>query len=105
VRLNEPLIDTLNQYRLDIQAHFSENLDAYRFVNEPYESTISGQHKLFTAQATHVAWMIEQAKEFSDESKAMRWLCFIQGWMWSRNLLTIDKAIEHNRAILNPSNV
>jgi hypothetical protein len=48
----------------------------------------------------HVAWMLAELVKFDDRGKAIRWLCFVQGVLWSTGHLTIDEAREHNRGIL-----
>lgn len=47
----------------------------------------------------HVGWMLDQISDL-DDAKAMRWLCFVQGVLWTLGRLTIDEAREHNSAIL-----
>jgi hypothetical protein len=48
----------------------------------------------------HLEWMTEQIPKFLAEGrkeKANRWLGFIQGSLWSKNIYTIDQMKEHNR--------
>ena len=59
-------------------------------------------------QANHLLWMCGEAKKFLDHvagdkddrgiiEKAMRWLGFIQGGLWSAGLFSIDQMKDHNR--------
>lgn len=44
-------------------------------------------------QAQHVSWMCIEAKKFLEvgrTEKAMRWLGFIQGWLWTVNIKVLD---------------
>lgn len=41
----------------------------------------------------HILWMLDEIPSLS-EDKANRWLGFIQGWMWSFNLATINQLME-----------
>jgi hypothetical protein len=47
----------------------------------------------------HVLWMCREAKTFAAEKpeKAMRWLCFVQGVLWSVDGWTIDEFKDDNR--------
>lgn len=48
----------------------------------------------------HLYWMTTQVPVFlegGDIEKAMRWLGFIQGGMWSWGFFTIEEMKEHNR--------
>lgn len=52
------------------------------------------------ARLAHVTWMCETAKGYvlmGDREKAMRWLGFIQGVLWSDNVKSIDDMKEDNR--------
>lgn len=47
----------------------------------------------------HALWMCHEAKKFAVEKpeKAMRWLCFVQGVLWSLDGWTIDEFKDDNR--------
>lgn len=48
----------------------------------------------------HAAWMICKIPEFmaaGRSEKAMRWLGFVQGYLWARGLAGIDEMKEWNR--------
>lgn len=48
----------------------------------------------------HATWMISQTLQFLDEGKidkAMRWLGFIQGVLWTTGRCTIEELKEMNR--------
>lgn len=55
----------------------------------------------------HLLFMCDRIKEFAVEgndkslSKAMRWLCFMQGCLYSNGYSTIDDFREDNDKILN----
>lgn len=43
---------------------------------------------------SHVAWMCQEAQTFVDQKrieKAMRWLGFVQGYLWARSMRTLDE--------------
>ena len=49
----------------------------------------------------HCLYMCQKAQDFLKEDrreKAMRWLCFVQGVLWTQGLLTIETAKEQNKA-------
>lgn len=49
----------------------------------------------------HCLWMcgeIERQVRIGDREKAMRWICFIQGVLWTSGLLSIDSMRDDNRA-------
>lgn len=48
---------------------------------------------------SHIYWMCLEAKTFAEAkpAKAMRWLCFIQGVMWSHCGFTIEEFKDDNR--------
>ena len=51
----------------------------------------------------HCRWMIPEAIRYaatqheSEVAKAMRWLCFIQGCLFTEGIMTIDEMREDNR--------
>ena len=50
--------------------------------------------------ARHVAWMCDKAWELvqgGETEKAMRWLGFIQGYLWCENIRSINKMRDDNR--------
>lgn len=51
--------------------------------------------------AQHAVWMLCKVPEFFEtgrEAKAMRWLGFVQGFIWARGYATIDEMKEANRS-------
>lgn len=50
----------------------------------------------------HCAWMCDKiiSGEF-DQDKAMRWLCFVQGCLWSLGVKTINEMKDDNRSPLS----
>lgn len=53
-------------------------------------------------QARHVMWMLDQVHVFVDEGrkeKAMRWLGFAQGFLWTAGLTSIAELKSHNRPV------
>jgi hypothetical protein len=61
-------------------------------VKNPTAVTISQQLR-------HVAWMCQETRKFvqaGETEKAMRWLGFIQGTLWSHGVYTIGEMREHN---------
>lgn len=51
----------------------------------------------------HCLWMcqeIEHQVQLGERDKAVRWLCFIQGVLWSNGYMSIDSMREDNRDIL-----
>jgi len=49
--------------------------------------------------SNHIREMMNIIPSFPPEKveKAMRWVGFIQGWFWSKELFTIDEMKDHNR--------
>jgi len=46
----------------------------------------------------HCAWMCDQIISGSlDREKAMRWLCFVQGCLWTLGIKTIAEMKDDNR--------
>lgn len=48
----------------------------------------------------HCHGMIEKIVEFIHQGrreKAMRWVCFIQGYLWSQGIYTLTDFMNHNR--------
>lgn len=53
-----------------------------------------------TEQLEHLLWAVTEVKSFVDEGrieKAMRWLGFIQGVLWSNHQYSIDDLKDMNR--------
>ena len=49
---------------------------------------------------SHVLWMLCKIPEFIEagrEEKANRWLGFVQGVLWAKEIYTIEEMKEHNR--------
>jgi len=54
----------------------------------------------------HTAWMLCKIPEFmaaGRHEKAMRWLGFVQGYLWARGLAGIDEMKEWNRPSGTPA--
>ena len=52
------------------------------------------------SEASHVFWMLITIPIFMREGrteKAMRWLGFVQGFLWARGMATIDEMKAANR--------
>lgn len=45
----------------------------------------------------HVVWMCSEAQTFPNTDKAMRWLGFIQGYLWVNGVFSIEEMKDHNR--------
>lgn len=58
-----------------------------------------------THRLNHCLWMLNEVRvlmmgttvEDRDIAKAERWICFVQGVLWSANLRTVDEMREDNR--------
>lgn len=51
-------------------------------------------------KSEHVKWMLTQVPTFlldNRKEKANRWLGFIQGALWSKNLYSIEEFKDHNK--------
>lgn len=49
---------------------------------------------------SHCLYMAIEAQKFIEEDrvdKAMRWLCFVQGVLWSEQFITISELKKHNQ--------
>lgn len=49
---------------------------------------------------SHCHGMLDKMEEFlvqGRREKAMRWLCFVQGCLWSNGYFTIGRLADHNR--------
>lgn len=59
----------------------------------------AGRGPTHSQAISHVAWMCQETKTFAQDNpeKAMRWLCFIQGVLWSVDAWTIDEFKDDNR--------
>lgn len=54
----------------------------------------------------HTEWMLRQIPKFLKEKrreKVNRWLGFIQGVLWSKNVYTLEEMKDHNRPQKNSS--
>lgn len=58
-------------------------------------------------EARHLLWMLKTIQEDSSmsDTKIMRWLCFVQGVLWSRGVLGIGQAKADNYKILNEGSI
>lgn len=45
----------------------------------------------------HLIYMCQEAAKFTNREKAMRWLGFIQGALWTNGAATIDELKDMNR--------
>lgn len=51
------------------------------------------------SRAKHVLWMALETRDLVDADrmeKAFRWLGFIQGWLWTVGIYTVDELKSHN---------
>lgn len=49
---------------------------------------------------SHVLWMVYQIPKFIEagrKEKANRWLGFVQGTLWAKDIYTIEEMKEHNK--------
>jgi hypothetical protein len=62
-----------------------------------YPSDLSGPTA--SSALSHAAWMCQELVTFAAEKpeKAERWLCFVQGALWTVDGWTIDEFREDNR--------
>lgn len=71
-----------------------------RFKEAGYEPCQDREALDFSKRLEHVAWMCEDIGNLVDEgrqpNKAMRWLGFVQGVLWSSGTCTIDEMRSHN---------
>jgi glycyl-tRNA synthetase beta subunit len=69
------------------------------FVDEPQKLRDGGYDDAFYTlthgeREAHVAWMCQEAQKFVDQmriEKAMRWLGFVQGYLWARSMRTLEE--------------
>lgn len=56
-------------------------------------------HFNYLAGIDHCLWMCKTALAMPEEDrdKAMRWLCFVQGFCWSVGIFSIDEMRDQNR--------
>lgn len=53
----------------------------------------------FLEVVRHCAWMCDEiVKGAMSQDKAMRWLCFVQGCLWTHGIYTIDEMKDDNRS-------
>jgi hypothetical protein len=78
-------------------------LKAARRIRDEYLPGIIAQRDEAGTQIGHIAWMIEQMDEMS-ESKAMRWLGYIQGYLVTsgRATLAAMKTVSRESSHHNP---
>ncbi len=58
-------------------------------IFEEYKSKITN---------VHILWMIDKLSEF-EKDKYNRWLGFIQGYLWTEGIYTINELREHNKQL------
>lgn len=64
---------------------------------ESKKFTTHGQLPDASQALAHAKWMCEEVHSMTDEGKAMRWLCFVQGVLWMTGRRTIDQMRDDNR--------
>lgn len=47
----------------------------------------------------HILWMLNELHKLEGD-KYNRWLGFIQGYLWTNNIYTIEQLREHNKQVL-----
>lgn len=71
-------------------------------MNGPVEAVRASSDSLHLTpldRVKHLHWMIDEAEKLVDENrieKAMRWLGFIQGVLWSMSFFSVDQLKVHN---------
>ena len=66
-------------------------------IDVPKEADF-GADPAYDEQLQHLASMLSRMEDMYDEDpeKAMRWLGFVQGVLWSQGIYTIDELRIHN---------
>lgn len=80
---------------MDEYRAFFEKMGAPK-INYPHETLLD----VPVRGLAHCHGMLDKMEEFLKEGrieKAMRWLCFIQGCLWSNGYYTIGQLADHNR--------
>lgn len=73
----------------------AEVCDRYRKVLAQWDDGDNGR-----ATQNHLLGMLDRIVVFVDQGrreKAMRWLGFVQGWLWAASIYTIEEMADHNR--------
>jgi len=71
---------------------FSEYEADQHFINSPW------------SELAHLRFMCVEAQKFVDIEKAMRWLGFLQGVLWSRGFYSLNDLKNHSRPETELSN-
>lgn len=77
-----------------------EALEFYRDFLERNYPEIQAERRSEN-QIAHLKAMIPLMQEYLDAGrieKFMRWLGFLQGWFWSKQIFTVEELASHNRA-------
>lgn len=83
-----------------------EVMDIYRqfFIQQRIQKEDYPRNELLPAAVKglpHCHGMLDKMEEFLKQGrreKAERWLCFIQGCLWSNGYFTIGQLADHNRS-------
>ncbi len=69
-------------------------------IDYPHDDPLSAGILGYNNSLKHCHGMLDKIVEFVHEGrmeKAFRWLGFIQGILWCRNIYTLDELKNHNR--------
>jgi hypothetical protein len=73
-------------------------------VSEYYSTLLDNEKEIIEhmpecdcVKLDHIKRMCCQIVTMDDREKAMRWLCFIQCFLWMNEIYTIDQMRQHNR--------
>jgi hypothetical protein len=67
---------------------------------KPIQADLAVSHQATDVRLNHCLWAVGQVREFLKDGrreKAMRWLGFLQGALWSEGLFSISSLADHNR--------
>lgn len=79
--------------------------DYYAFPIEPKRFEIKSIKPAWSDAVPHLLWMLDQLendpKFMEQPDKAMRWVCFIQGVMWMKGMMSVDEFRADNYQAIN----
>lgn len=107
LRKDQKLKQTLMMYRELIKETYAPILDNPKWPERFKDEQFSDRFENLPSQdcVKHIMWMCDKAWDIlhegkddpSEMEKAMRWLGFIQGWLWCENIRTINQMRDDNR--------
>ena len=70
-------------------------------VSNPQRGPVNKLHLQWTVEerASHLVWMCDQIDEFvaaGRRDKAMRWIGFLQGFLWREGQFTVEELGKHS---------